>query len=130
MKTQKGFTLIELMIVVAIIGILAAVAMPQFQIFTKKARASEAPVMLDNLITAEALYFTEHNHMTDLVSELGVPSATAQYFNFFLTGTTTKTTATATPNATALSIGLTSSWSMTYNGVTDKKTTSFPGSGF
>ena len=52
MKTlQKGFTLIELMIVVAIIGILAAIAIPQYNDYTAKAQASEGPSLVDGLKT-------------------------------------------------------------------------------
>jgi type IV pilus assembly protein PilA len=50
-KVQQGFTLIELMIVVAIIGILAAVAIPAYQDYTARAQASEGFVLLDGLKT-------------------------------------------------------------------------------
>ncbi|MFZ5527487.1 MAG: pilin [Pseudomonadota bacterium] len=52
---QQGFTLIELMIVVAIIGILAAVAIPQYQDYTKKAKVGNALTSVDSLKTAVAL---------------------------------------------------------------------------
>lgn len=54
LKNQKGFTLIELMIVVAIIGILAAIAIPAYQDYTIRAKVSEGIVMASEAKTAIA----------------------------------------------------------------------------
>jgi type IV pilus assembly protein PilA len=61
LKGQKGFTLIELMIVVAIIGILAAIAIPNFLAYQARSRQSEARTNLGAVFVSEVAYFGENN---------------------------------------------------------------------
>ncbi len=60
-RNRKGFTLVELMIVVAIIGILAAIAIPNFLQFRLKAKTSEAKSNLGAIRSTEVAYFAEWN---------------------------------------------------------------------
>ena len=57
-KTQQGFTLIELMIVVAIIGILAAIALPAYQDYTARSQMSEAMTLASGAKTAVTEYYS------------------------------------------------------------------------
>lgn len=63
MKNQKGFTLIELMIVVAIIAILAAIALPAYSNYTKKAKVSEVILAASSLRTDVSEYVASNNKL-------------------------------------------------------------------
>jgi type IV pilus assembly protein PilA len=78
-RGKKGFTLIELMIVVAIIGILAAIAIPNFLKFQAKSKMSEAKTNLGAIYTGQLAYFGEQNSYGDFTAINWSPSGTPRY---------------------------------------------------
>lgn len=70
MKFESGFTLIELMIVVAIIGILAAVAIPSYQDYTARAQVTEASTLTSAYKTALAEYYSNTGDFTGLGNDI------------------------------------------------------------
>ena len=67
---KKGFTLVELLIVIIIVGVLASVAIPIMSGITKRAVASEAISMLGMIRTAEKAYYLEHHSYTNVLTDL------------------------------------------------------------
>ncbi|HFC1750327.1 TPA: pilin, partial [Neisseria gonorrhoeae] len=72
---QKGFTLIELMIVIAIVGILAAVALPAYQDYTARAQVSEAILLAEGQKSAVTEYYLNHGKWPENNTSAGVASA-------------------------------------------------------
>ncbi|HFC3228720.1 TPA: pilin [Neisseria gonorrhoeae] len=71
---QKGFTLIELMIVIAIVGILAAVALPAYQDYTARAQVSEAILLAEGQKSAVTEYYLNHGEWPKDNTSAGVAS--------------------------------------------------------
>ena len=88
-RDEKGFTLIELMIVIAIIGILAAIAIPQFSAYRERAFDSAAQSDLRNAATAQEAFFVDNQAYTQTTGSGGLNLTTSD-------GVTVTVTAVAT----------------------------------
>ena len=100
---KKGFTLVELIVVIIIIAILAAIAIPQFMRMQERAKGSAAKAKLDIIRKAEGIYrslydiYTNNfNALDDEVPEAAQARLNDDDWNFTLTNTTSTFTATAT----------------------------------
>jgi len=91
MRRRRGFTIIELMTAIALVGILAAVALPRFVDFQQRSRRAEAPVNVDGILTALVAWsVAETTEAPAATTSGGTPTPTP----------TPTPTATATPTAT------------------------------
>lgn len=90
-KNTKGFTLIELMVVIVIIGILAAIAIPKFMDASIKAKVSEIPTVMATFDHAELAYLAENaslstaTALTDLVIDASAMTG-SKWFTYTFTG--------------------------------------------
>ena len=112
-KIAKGFTLIELMIVVAIIGILAAIAIPNFIKFQARSKQSEAKANLHALFTAEKAYFSSNDTYSTYVGVIGFAPERGNRYQYNLNGvavtasdTRTGTTPTTATTSDSISVDL------------------------
>lgn len=130
LKRQDGFTLVELMVVVAIIGLLSAVAIPNFKKYQAKAKVSEAKLQLSALYMAETSFFSDFNTFAGCLSYMGynpVGEAPSRYYGM---GFNVATTVPATAYTAASNSGLiTTSCVNTYAAGTDGSNYFAPGKG-
>lgn len=85
-NSQRGFSLVELMVVVAIIGILAAIAVPSVNKYMAKARQSEAKTNLSSLYTSEKAFYAEYNTFDNRFAAVGYAPEGQLRYNIGFTG--------------------------------------------
>jgi type IV pilus assembly protein PilE len=111
LKRNRGFTLIEIMVVVAIVAILAAIALPSYQSHLRKARRANAEAFLSNVAVRQQQYMLDARGFalgSTAITDLGmsVPSDVSQYYAVTVTPAAATTPPTFTITATPGSGGV------------------------
>jgi len=84
-RSTRGFTLIELMIAILLIGILAGLAVYIYGIMVNKARMSQAPIVLKHLEKAETIFYSDSNRYTDDVKIIDYDPVKYDYYRVTVT---------------------------------------------
>jgi len=78
---KKGFTLLELTVVVVIIGVLAALAIPQYMVTVERSRSAEGLLILDAVRQSQFRYYAQWGGYTDIENKLDYHIATTRFFD-------------------------------------------------
>ena len=105
LQKNRGFTLLELIVVIIIIGVLASLAVPQYFKVTERARAAEGVGLLNLLRGSQIRYKAEKNAYATDVASLDADYTTPKYFTVTAPAGTTAEVAKVTRNATQQSYG-------------------------
>ena len=103
MKSNRGITLIELLIVIVIVGILAAIAVPVYTNYMQRARRADAKTALEQLRASQEMFRAERGsystNLVQLVTSWGVPATAGDYNLGFTVSNANSFTAEAVPNS-------------------------------
>lgn len=123
LKRQDGFTLVELMVVVAIIGLLSAVAIPNFKKYQAKAKISEAKLQLSAIYTAEASFFSDFNIYHNCLAYMGFDPGPEINNRYYAVGFTVDSAISSTAHTAAVNSGLNATDCPAVNAITSGATT-------
>jgi len=120
---KKGFTLVELMIVVAIIGILAAIAIPNFIKFQARSKQAEPKANLKALFVSQRSYFSERDTFSSSMSDIGFIPERGNRYMIASGGTSLSSRASAAENVVPTDTGFSVDTYKGYTAITTAATT-------